>query len=86
MTKQRNMIPQTSFIATPIAWILRVMLLLILPLTVEAQFEYTESSGTDLSDPTWTPVETNVLAAGESYFSDPTWAEHPARFYRLRSP
>ena len=40
----------------------------------------------DLAHPVWTPVGTNTLAGGASYFSDSNWAEHPARFYRLRSP
>ena len=34
----------------------------------------------------WTPVSTNTLTNGSSYFSDPQWTNYPARFYRLRSP
>ena len=34
----------------------------------------------------WTPVGTNTLTGGSSYFSDPQWTNYPARFYRLRSP
>ena len=41
---------------------------------------------TDLSNPVWTRVSTNTLTGGSSYFSDPQWTNHPARFYRLRSP
>jgi hypothetical protein len=41
---------------------------------------------TNLANPVWTPVGTNTLAGGASYFSDPEWTNHPARFYRLRSP
>ena len=41
---------------------------------------------TDLAQPIWTPVGTNTLTDGSSYFSDPQWTNHPARFYRLRSP
>jgi hypothetical protein len=41
---------------------------------------------TDLSNPVWQPVATNTLASGTAYFSDPQWANYPARFYRLRSP
>jgi hypothetical protein len=41
---------------------------------------------TNLSNPAWTPVGTNTLTGGSSYFSDPEWTNHPARFYRLRSP
>jgi hypothetical protein len=40
----------------------------------------------DLANPVWTPVGTNTLTGGSSYFSDPQWTNHPARFYRLRSP
>ena len=49
-----------------------------LPVVVEAC--------TDLAQPIWAPVGTNTLTAGSSYFSDPEWTNHPARFYRLRSP
>ena len=41
---------------------------------------------TDLTQPIWSPVGTNTLTDGSSYFSDPQWTNHPARFYRLRSP
>ena len=34
----------------------------------------------------WSPVSTNTLTGGSSYFSDPDWTNHPGRFYRLRSP
>jgi hypothetical protein len=41
---------------------------------------------TDLANPLWCPVSTNILTGGSSYFSDPQWTNYPARFYRLRSP
>jgi hypothetical protein len=41
---------------------------------------------TNLASPLWSPVGTNTLIGGSSYFSDPQWTNHPARFYRLRSP
>jgi hypothetical protein len=41
---------------------------------------------TNLANPTWSSVGTNTLTGGSSYFSDSQWANHPARFYRLRSP
>jgi len=41
---------------------------------------------TNLANPTWSPVGTNILTDGWSYFSDPEWTNYPARFYRLRSP
>jgi hypothetical protein len=43
-------------------------------------------AATNLSNPAWIPVGTNTLTGGSSYFSDPQWTNHPARFYRLRSP
>ena len=41
---------------------------------------------TSVTQPIWSPVGTNTLTGGSSYFSDPQWTNHPARFYRLRSP
>ena len=43
-------------------------------------------ASTNLANPVWAPVGTNTLTGGSSYFSDPQWTNHPARFYRLRSP
>ena len=43
-------------------------------------------ASTNLATPVWTPVSTNTLAGGSSYFSDPHWTNAPTRFYRLRSP
>jgi len=41
---------------------------------------------TDLASSIWTPVGTNTLTGGSSYFSDPQWTNYPARFYRVRWP
>ncbi|MCX6901926.1 MAG: leucine-rich repeat domain-containing protein, partial [Verrucomicrobia bacterium] len=41
---------------------------------------------TNLTKPDWTPVGTNTLTGGSSFFSDPQWTNYPARFYRFRSP
>jgi hypothetical protein len=43
-------------------------------------------ASTNLANPVWSPVGTNTLAGGSSYFSDPRWTNYRARFYRLRSP
>jgi hypothetical protein len=43
-------------------------------------------ASTNLANPTWSPVSTNTLTNGSSYFTDPQWTNYPARFYRLRSP
>ena len=39
----------------------------------------------NLADHTWSPVSTNTLIGGSSYFSDPQWTNYPSRLYRLRS-
>ena len=39
---------------------------------------------TDLANPVWSPLGTNTLTGGSSYFSDPQWTNYPARFYRMR--
>jgi hypothetical protein len=41
---------------------------------------------TDLTNPSWSPVSTNTLSGGSSYFTDSQWTNYPGRFYRLRSP
>jgi pimeloyl-ACP methyl ester carboxylesterase len=41
---------------------------------------------TNLAKPIWSPVGTNTLSGGLSYFRDPQWTNYPSRFYRLRSP
>jgi hypothetical protein len=41
---------------------------------------------TNLGSPIWSPVGTNTLTGGSSYFSDPEWTNYPTRLYRLRSP
>jgi hypothetical protein len=38
-----------------------------------------------LSNSIWSPVATNTLTDGTSYFSDPEWTNYPARFYRIRA-
>ena len=41
---------------------------------------------TNLAQPTWSPISTNTLTGGLSYYGDPHWTNYPGRFYRLRSP
>ncbi|HXR04663.1 MAG TPA: leucine-rich repeat domain-containing protein, partial [Verrucomicrobiae bacterium] len=38
---------------------------------------------TNLANPVWSPVGTNILTGGSSYFSDPQWTNYTCRFYRL---
>jgi len=40
----------------------------------------------DLANPEWSPVSTNTLTGGSSYFSDPDSTSHPVRYFRLRAP
>ncbi len=40
---------------------------------------------TNLGNPTWSPLQTNLLTSDSWFFSDPEWTNHPARLYRLRS-
>ena len=47
------------------------------PVVVEAS--------TTLANPVWSPVSTNTLTDGWTYFSDAEWTNYPARFYRVRS-
>jgi hypothetical protein len=41
---------------------------------------------TDVANPLWSPVGTNTLTNGLSYFSDAQWTNSPSSFYRVRSP
>jgi hypothetical protein len=41
---------------------------------------------TNLASANWVSLQTCSLTNGSIYFSDPDWTNHPARFYRLRSP
>jgi hypothetical protein len=41
---------------------------------------------TNLANPVWQAVQTNVLLNGTSYFSDLQWTNFPGRFYRIYSP
>ena len=43
-------------------------------------------ASTNLTNPLWLPVGTNILSNGSSYFSDPQTTNSSRRFYRLRSP
>jgi hypothetical protein len=40
---------------------------------------------TNPANHSWSPLQTNDLTGGWSYFSDPRWANYTARFYRVRS-
>ena len=41
---------------------------------------------TNLLNPAWSPFQTDTLASGPFYFSDPQWARYASRFYRVRMP
>ena len=40
-------------------------------------------AATNLANPVWIPLSTNLLTGGTSYFSDPQWKKYPVRFYRI---
>jgi hypothetical protein len=56
------------------------------PITGTTNLAVVVEACTNLANPVWSPVGTNTLTGGASYFSDPRWTNYPARFYRLRSP
>jgi hypothetical protein len=39
---------------------------------------------TDLANPLWQPVQTNMLTSDSVYFGDSQWTNYSARFYRLK--
>ena len=41
---------------------------------------------TNLSNPVWSPLQTNMLTSSSWYFSDPRWTNDPGGFYRASSP
>jgi hypothetical protein len=40
----------------------------------------------DMSNPVWTPLQTNNLTGAPLYFADPQWTNYQSRFYRLHWP
>jgi hypothetical protein len=42
-------------------------------------------AATNLSNPVWSPIATNMLASSSFYFTDPQWTNYPDRFYRVSS-
>jgi hypothetical protein len=49
-----------------------------IPIVIEA--------ATNLASANWVPLQSLNLTNGAFHFSDPDWTNHPARFYRIRSP
>lgn len=43
-------------------------------------------AATNLANPLWFPVQTNILTGGSTYFSDSQWSNYRGRFYRLCTP
>ena len=41
---------------------------------------------TNLTNPVWQPASTNIMVNGVSSFTDPAPSQHPAKYYRLRTP
>ena len=55
-------------------------------ITGTSNFVIVVEASTNLANPVWTPVSTNTITSGSSYFSDAKWTNYHSRFYRLRSP
>ena len=55
-------------------------------ITGSTNIEVVVEACNDLSLPVWLSVGTNTLVGGSSFFSDPSWTNHPSRMYRFRSP
>jgi hypothetical protein len=72
LTTPPNFGLQTNAFGFRISWATNV------PVVVEAS--------TTLANAVWSPVSTNTLTGGWTYFSDAEWANYPGRFYRIRSP
>ena len=43
-------------------------------------------ANTNLANPAWSRLGTNILTGGSSYFNDPWWTNYSQRFYRLSLP
>jgi len=43
-------------------------------------------ASTNLANPTWYPLKTNILNGNPLYFTDPQWTNYPSRFYGLSMP
>jgi len=43
-------------------------------------------AATNIVNPVWLPIQTNMLTGGLFYFSDPQWSSFPTRYYRLQMP
>lgn len=56
------------------------------PITGTTNIPVVIEASTSLANPVWTPVRTNTISNGSTYFTDPQWMNHPGRFYRLRTP
>jgi hypothetical protein len=55
-------------------------------ITGPANAKVVVESCTNIADPVWVPLQTNVLTGVPLYFNDTEWRNHSAQFYRLRSP
>jgi hypothetical protein len=54
--------------------------------TDEWLFEHLVEAGPDLVGTEWMPLFSGALTGGSVVVTDPEWADHSARFYRVRSP
>jgi hypothetical protein len=54
-------------------------------ITGDSRLVFLVEATTNLNNPVWVPL-TNYYMGRGFYFGDPQWTNHPARFYRIRSP
>jgi hypothetical protein len=59
---------------------------LTIPISGPAEAQIIVEAATELFNPNWQPIQTITLTADPILFTDPDSSNHPARFYRFRSP
>jgi hypothetical protein len=55
-------------------------------ITGTANLDIVVEACTNLVNPTWSPLQTNLFCGSSVYFSDPQWTNYPSRFYHLCWP
>jgi hypothetical protein len=52
----------------------------------DSEWSFAVEACTNPANPVWSPLATNTITGGVSYFSDPQWTNYSSRFYRLTMP
>jgi hypothetical protein len=55
-------------------------------ITGTANIPFVVEACANLANPVWVALQTNTLYNGSFPFSDPQWANFPARYYRMSAP